>query len=75
MVFQRFYRLDSSRNTPGNGLGLSLVAAVAQLHGVTVDLADNAPGLVVTLSFPPESAARPGLGSPRSSRSGASSNP
>jgi signal transduction histidine kinase len=64
-VFQRFYRLDSSRNTPGSGLGLSLVAAVAQLHGVTVDLADHAPGLMVTLSFPPESAAQPGLGSPR----------
>jgi signal transduction histidine kinase len=55
-VFQRFYRLDGSRNTPGNGLGLSLVAAVAQFHEVKVDLADNLPGLKVTLQFPPAAA-------------------
>lgn len=52
-VFRRFYRLEPSRNRPGNGLGLSLVAAVAELHGVGVALEDNRPGLRVVLSFPP----------------------
>jgi signal transduction histidine kinase len=52
-VFKRFYRLEQSRYTPGNGLGLSLVAAVAQLHGADITLRDNAPGLVVELRFPP----------------------
>jgi signal transduction histidine kinase len=53
-VFRRFYRLDSSRGSPGNGLGLSLVAAIAELHGVSVRLAANNPGgLKVTLAFPP----------------------
>ena len=48
-VFQRFVRLDASRTTPGNGLGLSLAAAVAALHGARILLADNAPGLAVTV--------------------------
>ncbi|MBV8836237.1 MAG: HAMP domain-containing histidine kinase [Alphaproteobacteria bacterium] len=51
-VFKRFYRLERSRQTPGNGLGLSLVAAVARLHQAEVELIDNAPGLTVRLSFP-----------------------
>ncbi len=51
-VFKRFYRLEQSRYTPGNGLGLSLVAAVAGLHGAEVALHDNAPGLTVRLNFP-----------------------
>jgi len=51
-VFKRFYRLEQSRSTPGNGLGLSLVAAVARLHGATIDLEDNGPGLRVRLRFP-----------------------
>ena len=51
-VFQRFYRLDSSRATPGSGLGLSLVAAVADLHRIAVEIGDNEPGLRVTLRFP-----------------------
>ncbi|QQO15991.1 ATPase [Bradyrhizobium diazoefficiens] len=51
-VFKRFYRLEQSRYTPGNGLGLSLVAAVARLHGAEITLHDNAPGLTVRLSFP-----------------------
>ena len=51
-VFKRFYRLEQSRFTPGNGLGLSLVAAVARLHGAEIALLDNAPGLTVQLSFP-----------------------
>jgi len=52
-VFKRFYRLERSRRTPGNGLGLSLVAAVARLHGARIDLLNNAPGLKFQLSFPP----------------------
>jgi len=51
-VFRRFYRLERSRCTPGNGLGLSLVAAVARLHGARIKLVDNAPGLKVELRLP-----------------------
>jgi len=51
-VLQRFVRLDASRGTPGSGLGLSLVAAVAKLHEVNLTLDDNRPGLKVTLAFP-----------------------
>jgi len=51
-VFERFYRLERSRRTPGNGLGLSLVAAVARLHGAEIDMEDNAPGLTIRLRFP-----------------------
>ena len=51
-VFKRFYRLEQSRYTPGNGLGLSLAAAVACLHGADIALRDNTPGLVVELRFP-----------------------
>ena len=43
-VLRRFYRLDESRTTPGSGLGLSLVAAVAELHGGTLRLEDARPG-------------------------------
>lgn len=50
-VVQRLYRLDRSRHTPGNGLGLSLVDAVAQLHGATMVFEDAAPGLRVKLDF------------------------
>ncbi len=50
-VFQRFFRLERSRSTAGSGLGLSLVAAVADIHGITVRLADNEPGLKVVLEF------------------------
>ncbi len=50
-VLQRFYRLDASRSTPGSGLGLSLVAAIARLHEADVVLADNHPGLAVSVSF------------------------
>jgi len=49
-VFQRFYRLEASRTTPGSGLGLSLVAAVAKLHHMQVRLMDNHPGLRVVLN-------------------------
>jgi signal transduction histidine kinase len=50
-VFKRFYRLEHSRFTPGNGLGLSLVAAVAGLHGARIELLDNSPGLELRLWF------------------------
>ncbi len=50
-VFEHFYRLDTSRSSPGNGLGLSLVSAVVALHGITIKLSDNRPGLKVTLIF------------------------
>lgn len=51
-VFQRFYRLEKSRTSPGSGLGLSLVAAVARIHGMTLRLEDNRPGLRVQCKFP-----------------------
>jgi signal transduction histidine kinase len=51
-VFDRFVRLEPSRSTPGNGLGLSLVRAAARLHDGTVSLGDHAPGLTVRLEFP-----------------------
>jgi signal transduction histidine kinase len=51
-VFDRFVRLEGSRSTPGNGLGLSLVRAVARLHAGTCWLEDNAPGLRAVLSLP-----------------------
>lgn len=50
-VLERFVRLDSARSTPGSGLGLSLVRAVARLHGARLILEDNKPGLRVTLRF------------------------
>ena len=50
-VLRRFYRLEPARSTPGSGLGLSLVAAVAQLHEATLTLEDNSPGLMVRLRF------------------------
>lgn len=52
LVLERFARLESSRNTPGSGLGLSLVAAAAGLHQAQLRLSDNGPGLRVTMTFP-----------------------
>jgi signal transduction histidine kinase len=51
-VVERFYRGDASRGTPGVGLGLSLVQAVAKLHGRALELTDQNPGLRVALSIP-----------------------
>ena len=51
-ILQRFARGEASRTTPGNGLGLSLVMAVAAAHGGAVAVADNGPGLRVTLTLP-----------------------
>lgn len=53
-VLKRFVRLDQSRSQPGTGLGLSLVAAVVQQHGGTVQLTDNQPGLKVVIRLPAE---------------------
>ncbi len=50
-VFQRFYRSEQSRTTPGSGLGLSLVQAVTKLHDMKISLSDNDPGLCVSLSW------------------------
>jgi len=44
-VTRRFYRLSSSRSSPGHGLGLALVNAIAQLHGGSLELSDAHPGL------------------------------
>jgi signal transduction histidine kinase len=50
-VLRRYYRLSTSRSTEGHGLGLSLVAAIAQLHGAKVELLDGNPGLQVRVAF------------------------
>jgi len=57
-VLQRFVRLDQARSSSGNGLGLSLVNAIAGLHGAKLSFSDNAPGLVVTLTFTDQSTRR-----------------
>ncbi len=46
-IFDRFYRLEKSRTTPGTGLGLSLVHAIALAHGFNIDVQDNSPGTVI----------------------------
>lgn len=51
-VFRRFYRLDQSRSTSGNGLGLSMVSAVISMHSGTITLMDNRPGLRTEMRFP-----------------------
>ena len=51
-VFRRFHRLDAARSTPGSGLGLALVRAVAELHGITLTLEDARPGLKVRVAVP-----------------------
>ncbi len=52
-VLRRFVRLDQSRGTPGSGLGLALVKAVADLHRASLRLKDAHPGLRVEVRFPP----------------------
>ena len=51
-VLKRFYRLERSRQSPGSGLGLSLVAAVAHLHEIEIEMTDNRPGVRARLLFP-----------------------
>ena len=50
-VFRRLYRLEKSRTSPGTGLGLSLVKAIADLHDADIELSDNGPGLRVDVKF------------------------
>ena len=50
-VLRRFYRLESARSTPGSGLGLSLVAAVARIHAAALTMENNGPGLLVRLQL------------------------
>jgi signal transduction histidine kinase len=50
-VFERFWRSEQSRTTQGNGLGLALVAAIAELHDTKIDLDDNHPGLRASFKF------------------------
>ena len=58
-VTERFVRLEASRHSPGTGLGLSLVAAVAHFHGAQLLLEDNGPGLKAILRFPRAAARAP----------------
>jgi signal transduction histidine kinase len=51
-VLERFVRLDESRSKPGNGLGLSLVSSVVKLHGGTLTLDDEKPGLKIIITLP-----------------------
>jgi signal transduction histidine kinase len=51
-VFEHFYRLEKHRTQAGNGLGLSLVNAIAKVHGGQIELMDNHPGLRVKISLP-----------------------
>ena len=57
-VLERFVQLDASRSIRGTGLGLSLVAAIADLHNARLVLADNEPGLRVSILFEPAGAKR-----------------
>tara|TARA_R110001632_G_scaffold63452_2_gene151697 strand:- start:612 stop:929 length:318 start_codon:yes stop_codon:yes gene_type:complete len=50
-VFRRFYRGEKSRTSGGNGLGLSLCKAIAELHHATIRLTDNDPGLRIDIRF------------------------
>lgn len=50
-IFRRLYRLDRSRTTPGNGLGLALVAAIVDLHEAGIDVDDNQPGVTMRTTF------------------------
>lgn len=63
-VLERFVRLEASRHSPGTGLGLSLVAAVARLHDAKLELSDNHPGLKATLIFPAPARRQPALPPP-----------
>lgn len=50
-VLRRFVRADDARSTPGHGLGLALVAAVAKRHGARIRMDDNHPGLSISVAF------------------------
>jgi len=61
-VFQRFHRADRSRATEGNGLGLALVRAIAELHGFSIGVADAGPGCIMRLTAPAAGWAEPSQG-------------
>lgn len=52
-IFTRFYRAEKSRHTPGNGLGLPLAKAIADMHGASLEVADRAPGVAFSVRFCP----------------------
>jgi signal transduction histidine kinase len=52
LIFRRFFRVEQSRTTPGSGLGLSLAAAVASVHGARIVAEDAEPGLKIIVDFP-----------------------
>jgi signal transduction histidine kinase len=64
-VLERFVRLEGARSRPGSGLGLSLSAAIARLHGGQLRLEDNEPGLRVVLALPAAGGPPPALPAPR----------
>ncbi|GAB3627660.1 two-component sensor [Pandoraea terrae] len=49
-VFRRFHRTESSRSTPGSGLGLSVAQAIARMHGMSIGITDESPGCTVALA-------------------------
>jgi signal transduction histidine kinase len=63
-VVERFYRGDASRGTPGVGLGLSLVQAIAKLHGSALELSDRHPGLSAVIAVPCSEPAAAAVGAP-----------
>jgi len=63
---ERFYRMDRSRHRPGNGLGLAIVAAIAKLHGGTLQLVNAEPGLHASIRLPEAKGAPPPLPGTRS---------
>ncbi|WP_430512837.1 sensor histidine kinase [Pannonibacter phragmitetus] len=67
-VLDRFVRLEESRTEPGYGLGLSLVKAIARLHGGSLALGDAGPGLVARIDLPAAQVDMPG-GARRDDRS------
>lgn len=60
-VFQRFYRLERSRTTPGSGLGLALVAAICEMHGIELSVEDAGPGALFRMRFSSPELAPSGL--------------
>jgi signal transduction histidine kinase len=50
-IFRRFYRLERSRTTPGNGLGLAIVAAIANVHRIRLTIVDRSPGFSIIMRF------------------------